>query len=234
MQTATRAGLFRAHRGQLQPAGILTTEIRTLFFILGAEHRETTWSHPPRRLDTTPRAAHEDARGLVPCSTKPHSRALVPEMAVTSPHARCPSARPPPASHAADRSAVGRCGFGPRTSSERREWLGRGGATPYPPTPAAAEPPASHAKPFPTPQNPSCMVAARVGVLVWHLPTAALVMGMKLGPAPSPDLRYVSPPASDAANAIARPAIYPVPVPQIITHASPSHAPTKRTHDIYR
>ena len=52
------------------------------------------------------------------------------------------------------------------------------------------------------------MVAAVV------LTLAALVMGMKLGPAPSPDLRYLSPPASDAANAIARPAIYPVPVPQ--------------------
>mmetsp|Transcript_30940 Transcript_30940/g.97585 ORF Transcript_30940/g.97585 Transcript_30940/m.97585 type:complete len:152 (-) Transcript_30940:14-469(-) len=52
------------------------------------------------------------------------------------------------------------------------------------------------------------------------LTAAALaVMGMKLGPAPSPDLRYVSPPASDAANAIARPAIYPVTLfPEIAPH----------------
>ena len=32
----------------------------------------------------------------------------------------------------------------------------------------------------------------------------------KLGPAPTPDLRFVSPPASDAANAVANPLTYPV------------------------
>ncbi|EOD14765.1 hypothetical protein EMIHUDRAFT_96439 [Emiliania huxleyi CCMP1516] len=55
-----------------------------------------------------------------------------------------------------------------------------------------------------------------LSVLTMAAPT---VMGMKLGPAPSPDLRYVSPPASDAANAIARPAIYPVTLfPEIAPH----------------
>ena len=33
---------------------------------------------------------------------------------------------------------------------------------------------------------------------------------IKLGPAPTPDLRYVSPPASDAANAVKSPLVYPV------------------------
>jgi len=87
---------------------------------------------------------------------------------------------------------------------------------PYPPLyPKSAHPTLPRKQPEP------CMVA--LSVLTMAAPT---VMGMKLGPAPSPDLRYVSPPASDAANTIARPAIYPVPVPQIFTHASPSHAPT--------
>mmetsp|Transcript_16728 Transcript_16728/g.52241 ORF Transcript_16728/g.52241 Transcript_16728/m.52241 type:complete len:387 (+) Transcript_16728:3-1163(+) len=55
-----------------------------------------------------------------------------------------------------------------------------------------------------------------LSVLTMAAPT---VMGMKLGPAPSPDLRYVSPPASDAANTIARPAIYPVTLfPEIAPH----------------
>ena len=42
------------------------------------------------------------------------------------------------------------------------------------------------------------------------LSAARFCTAVKLGPAPTPDLRFVSPPASDAANAVASPLTYPV------------------------
>ena len=46
-------------------------------------------------------------------------------------------------------------------------------------------------------------------------------MASRLGPAPTPDLRFVAPPASDAANAVASPATYPVGLyPPIEPHES--------------
>ena len=60
---------------------------------------------------------------------------------------RCPSARPPPASHAADRSAVGRCGMWIRAENQLRALTQRRRGlraphtgTPYPPTLRRASP----------------------------------------------------------------------------------------------
>ena len=51
------------------------------------------------------------------------------------------------------------------------------------------------------------------------LGTAQLCTAIKLGAAPTPDLRFVSPPASDAANAVASPLTYPIGLyPEIEPH----------------